>query len=322
MPGRSRGDGVTRVVFLGGLGRSGSTLLERIMGQLPGVCTAGELVHLWQRGLVWDERCGCGEPFSACPFWQRVGEVAFGGWDRVDAAEVHRLGERVDRTRYIPSLAVPRLAPGLTDRARRYAGYYAAVHAAVAEVSGASVVVDSSKNASLAYVLRTRSDLDLRVLHVVRDSRGVAYSWTKQVTRPEAGDAHQLMHRYPPWRSALLWDAQNASFALLDRLGTPSERVHYEDLLADPVGTLRQVCAFLGLPAGDELGSFLHPDSVELTTAHTVSGNPMRFQTGTVRLRRDDSWRATMAASDRRLVSALTLPLLLGYRYLPAGREG
>jgi Sulfotransferase family len=310
----------TRVVYVGGFGRSGSTLVERILGQLPGVCAVGEVVHLWQRGLVWDERCGCGESFSACPFWRQVGEMAFGGWDNVDADVVLDLGAHVDRTRYIPGLAAPRLAPRLARSARRYADYYAAVHSAVAAVSGASVVVDSSKNASLAYVLRCQPEPDLRVLHVVRDSRGVAYSWTKQVSRPEATEAHPEMLRYRPWRSAMLWDAQNASFTMLARIGTPTLRVHYERLLADPLGTMRRICAFLDLP-GAELDAFLGPDSVKLAPAHTVSGNPMRFQTGTVPLRRDDAWRRQMRSADRRVVSALTLPLLLRYSYLRTRRE-
>jgi hypothetical protein len=312
---------VTRVVFLGGLGRSGSTLIERILGQLPGVCAVGEVVHLWQRGLEWDERCGCGRPFSACPFWQAVGEQAFGGWRRVDPGLVRDLAARVDRTRYIPALAAPRLARAVAARAERYAGYYAAVYAAVAAVSGAGTVVDSSKNASLAYLLRRHPDLDLRVVHVIRDSRGVAYSWTKHVTRPEATADQPEMHRYPPWHAALLWDAQNAACTLLGRLGTPTERVRYEELLADPVGTVDRLCGFLGLPAGGHLGRFLAPDSVRLEPAHTVSGNPMRFQTGTVPLRPDDAWRRQLPAADRRLVSALTLPLLLRYRYLPDRRE-
>ncbi len=71
---------MSRVLFLGGLGRSGTTLLERILGELPGVTPLGEVVHLWQRGIRADEKCGCGVRFAACPFWQRVGEHAFGGY--------------------------------------------------------------------------------------------------------------------------------------------------------------------------------------------------------------------------------------------------
>jgi hypothetical protein len=69
------------LLYLGGLGRSGSTIIERLLGQLPGVCSVGEVVHLWRRGIGDAERCGCGEPFPGCPFWSKVGLAAFGGWD-------------------------------------------------------------------------------------------------------------------------------------------------------------------------------------------------------------------------------------------------
>jgi len=68
--------GPVRVLYIGGLGRSGSTLIERLLGQVPGVCAVGELVHLWDRGITEDERCGCGEPFRQCPFWSQVGKTA------------------------------------------------------------------------------------------------------------------------------------------------------------------------------------------------------------------------------------------------------
>ena len=68
---------MARVLYLGGLGRSGTTLVERLLGELPSVCALGEVVHLWQRDVLNDERCGCGAKFSACTFWKRVGEQAF-----------------------------------------------------------------------------------------------------------------------------------------------------------------------------------------------------------------------------------------------------
>src|SRR5689334_21837129 len=98
-----------RVIYFGGLGRSGSTLAERLLGELPGVCTAGEVVHMWERGIARHERCGCDEPFPSCPFWRKVGGVAFDGWDKVDPGHVTALRRTVDRSRFIPLLAAPAL---------------------------------------------------------------------------------------------------------------------------------------------------------------------------------------------------------------------
>ncbi len=97
------------VLYLGGLGRSGTTVLERVLGELPGVCSAGELVHLWRRGVLDDETCGCGRPFGSCPFWVEVGRVAFGGWTRELALRMEQLRPLVDRTRSVPRLLAPRL---------------------------------------------------------------------------------------------------------------------------------------------------------------------------------------------------------------------
>ena len=42
------------VLFIAGMGRSGSTILSRLLGQAPGVCYVGELCYLWDQGLTND----------------------------------------------------------------------------------------------------------------------------------------------------------------------------------------------------------------------------------------------------------------------------
>ena len=67
--------GSTQVLYIGGMGRSGSTLLAYLLGQLQGYVVAGELKFIWQNGIRDNELCGCGAPFRECAFWQGVGEV-------------------------------------------------------------------------------------------------------------------------------------------------------------------------------------------------------------------------------------------------------
>lgn len=310
---------MARVLYIGGVGRSGTTVLERALGELPGYRVLGETVHLWQRALVDGELCGCGRPFSGCPFWTAVGERAFGGWDRVDPAEVLGLKRAVDRNRYIGRLAAPRLPAGVAAQVTRYVGMYRRVYDAVAEITGAAVVVDSSKHASLAFCLRWDRTLDLRVLHAVRDARGVAYSWTKGTRRPEATSGQtSFMPTYSPTSTALRWDLYNSAFGLLARRGTPTLRVRYEEFVADPRRMLAGIAEFAGHPVTEQELAFASETAVELTAQHTVSGNPVRFSTGTVALRRDEEWRIELPAGQRRAVSLLAAPLLLRYGY-PVG---
>jgi hypothetical protein len=306
-----------RVLYIGGWGRSGSTLLSHLLGALDGYAAVGELRYVWQAGPAADELCGCGEHFSACPFWRAVGERAFGGWDAVDVEEALALEAAVLRHRNIPLLVLPRLFPGHARKVARYAELTGAVYRAVHEVSGAATVVDSTKNPPYAYFLRRAAPVDLRVLHLVRDSRGVVHSWAKRVERPEiaAGDAY--FEEFSPWRAGLRWMECNLAFDVLRRLRTPTTRVRYEALAADPAGEVGRALRALGEPADT---APLRGAAVEVTGQHSLRGNPMRFEHGRRPVRADEAWRRDMARGTRRLVVALTWPLLLRYGYLRGRR--
>lgn len=290
-----------RVIFLGGLGRSGTTLLERLLGELPGVVPLGEVVHLWERGVLADEACGCGRAFSVCPFWVRVGDRAFNGWTAMLAERVVALRHRVDRTRRVARIAHADLA--------EYVRAYRRVYRAAAEAAGARVVIDSSKHASLAYCL-VEAGVDAQVVQVVREPRAVAHSWSRSVARPEDG---QPMTRWTPLRTAVHWSAQNFALEVLARRGAPVTRIRYEDLLAAPEATLTGLAGVLGLT--EFRLPFLDGTTAYLTTSHTSSGNPMRFKVGRVELARDDAWRQGLPRHHRGLVAALTWPLRARYGY-------
>jgi hypothetical protein len=293
------------VIFVGGLGRSGSTLLERLLGEIPGVTALGEVVHLWARGVRADEPCGCGQAFSRCTFWTKVGARAFGYWRESRAVMLLRLRGRVDRTRRIPGFAF-----GFVTREAELAEYvsaYSRIYAAAAEVADARIVIDSSKHASLAYCLS--ATMDLRVVHVVRDPRAVAASWRRRVRRPEDG---RPMARWPPARTAVHWLAQNLAFEVLRWRGVQVVRVHYEDLVDRPVTTLTGLAAELRLTDSPGSLDFVDERQAHLDVAHTVSGNPMRFAVGHIEFR---DRHAALPFRQRWLVTALTWPLLLLYGY-------
>ena len=90
----------------------------------------------------------------------------------------------------------------------RYEAYLVPLYRAIAEVGGARVVVDSSKLPSHAAILRRLDPIDLRMIHLVRDSRGVAYSWQKQVVKDPATGERMIVYR--PWSAAVRYDLYNA----------------------------------------------------------------------------------------------------------------
>ena len=306
----------TTVVYLSGFGRSGSTLVERLLGAQTDWVNVGELVDLARSVARTDELCGCGEPFSRCPFWTRVGEVAFGGWTADVLDRLARAQRSAGRQRHLPGLLAPRRSPSGALVELRNA--YAAIYRAVAEVSGSSVVVDASKGPALGAALAGAGEVDLRMLNIVRDPRAVAWSWHRRVERPHATSGTDQMWRIPVHRSAAQWSALQLEVEAIAYAGrVPVARIRYEDLVAAPVRTLVTAIAALEVPlAPGDLPAA--GGEVLLQPSHGLSGNPGRFRSGRVPLLRDDRWATEMPASSRALVTALTLPLLTTYRY-PVG---
>ena len=305
-----------KVVFIGGYGRSGSTLLDRLLGQVEGFVSVGELRHIWDRGFGENQLCGCGEPFRECSFWKAVVEDAFGGFERLNLSKIKALKHSVDRMRYIPQLMFPWLqSPSYRKVFDEYAGILSHLYKAVHKVSGDEFIVDSTKDPSHGFVLSAMPDIELYVVHLVRDSRAVAYSWQRKKRRPEIHWKEEYMPRYNPVKSAWEWGLMNVLVQLLGYM-TPKRYtlIRYEDVVSQPREVLSRLLAGFGV-ANPNL-DFIANRNIKLGVDHTVSGNPIRFQHGEIEVRPDEEWRHKMRTSHRMIVSVLTWPLLLKYKYL------
>jgi hypothetical protein len=311
------------VLCVAATGQSGSTILTRLLGEVPGFFAAGEIGRVWDKGLVEDITCSCGQPFSACEFWTKVGEHAFGGWHHVDGAAVGRLRDSLSLKHLplqhpfaLPVLQRPGLSPRYRSRLERYMDHMRPVYAAIHELSGGRVIVDSMKIPSHVYMMALQMrDIDVRVAHHVRDSRGYAYSQVKFVERQGDPSRGAYRVRRPPWKSALKWDWVNESFDHLARRGVRTVRVRYEDLVHDPIPELRRVAGALGRTLSDDDLGFLHGGEADLGSGHIASGSRGRLRSGRITLREDLEWVESLSPSDRRTVTTLTRPLLRRYGY-------
>ncbi len=301
-----------KVLYVAGLGRSGSTILSNSLGQTGGYFSAGELNFIWKHNVLENRLCGCGRPFRECPVWTRVMEEAFGGMDGVDAREMMWLQASGTRTRHIPLMLTARGSRVLKERLEKLLINYGRLYEAMGSVTGSRVIVDSSKEPAHGYAMSMVPGVDFYVLHLIRDPRAAAYSWSKKKPQPDS-DTKDFMVRFSPAMSSALWDSWNASAeALWHRTPERYLRLRYEDFVADPRKSLERILGLVGVAAELPLAG---ERKVKLGVSHTVSGNPNRFETGSVELRPDREWISRMSPRDKTLVTSLTLPLLRRYAY-------
>ena len=310
-----------RVLCIGGTGQSGSTLLSRMVGRLPGFFAVGEVGRIWDKGIVENVECGCGAPFHSCEFWTQVGKEAFGGWQEVDAGEATRLRgattlqfSRAPHAAALPFILHPGLWPSFARDLKAYEELLSPVYQAMDRVTGGAILVDSMKLPGHVYLASTMPDLDVTVAHLTRDPRGYAYSNTKWIERQGAIEGAYRPRRTPR-KSAVKWTWCNLAFEELARRGTPTVRVRYEDVVADPERTLRRVAAATHVPLPDDALSFVHDGEAELVAQHLVAGSRSRLVSGTTRLRSDEDWKAHLSEGDRRTIEAVTWPVRRRHGY-------
>jgi hypothetical protein len=298
------------VIYVAGMGRSGTTLLAILLGAQQGVFGGGELLRYWQGLSTPGWLCGCGRTVEECEFWSEVrGSVPSAeDPDRSRLLDLQRRRLRLE-PRQLYSLR--RDVAGDAAWCRDYAAAVDELYRAVAGASGAGILVDSSKELPDGYLLSRLSELDFRVVHMVRDPRAVVYSFSRSVPTPQPH--RELLPQGGTIATAAKWDVRNACAEwMFRRLGDRHLRISYEDLVADPATALESVVRPLGLPGAVVTDGLSSPN-------HTFSGNPRRFGVeGQLEL--DDEWRRAMPRASSALVAAATWPLARRYGYHLSGQ--
>jgi Sulfotransferase family len=301
-----------RVLYITGWCRSGSTILGNLLGELPGVLHAGELSFLWRNGVLrsgTNDLCGCGTPLARCPLWAAVIRRVAGPEPAVLASGLAEGQRRYLRTRHacarLAEVAGRRPVPGgvtaMLDQ-------MAATYRAIAAETGCALVVDSSKYPAEAAALLGRPDIDLRILHLVRDPRATAHSWRK---------AKAYIPAMRTASSTRYWLAANLTSDLIGRVAAGRYlRLRYEDFAAAPAASLTAVQRLAGVPGPPPVAG---DGTAVLGVNHTVTGNPVRLARGPVRIRPDDAWRRELPAAPALLATVLAAPALARYGY-PLGR--
>ena len=163
-----------KVLLIAGCGRSGSTLLSATLGQVEGLVSVGELTNLWPWIMEDLYPCMCARPFPECPFWSRVLDP-----DLVDGPAVEAVVAARQALLKQPSVRRRVRAANrrvFDEAADRYASILGEVYRRVQRVSGCAVVIDNSKQPAYGYAVGWVPDCEAYVLHLVRDSRAVAFS--------------------------------------------------------------------------------------------------------------------------------------------------
>jgi hypothetical protein len=301
----SNGDRV-RVIYVTGYGRSGSTLLDILLGSDEEVLGAGELANLATRVWPRDEYCACGARVGNCAFWRAAVEQWNGRAQGDAVAAYSALQHRVEG-RWLRGRRSP-------HEVAEYHRLTAGLFSTLAAVSGKRVIVDSSKLPARGLALAEIPEIDLRVIHLIRDGRGVAWSLLKPRPKHEAAGLERPLPARTVTRTAVRWALANLlAERLCAKLGSErAVRVRYEDLVATPQPILHAIGAVVGVDLEPLARAVV--SGRPLRPQHQVAGNRLRMASQ-LSLRPDQEWTALMPARKKWSFQLMCGHLLRRYGY-------
>ncbi len=298
-----------KYVFICSLGHSGSTLLDLLLGSHSKIFSLGEICFL-PKNIALREKCTCGEVVTTCAFWQnvfrRINEeknidilnypyslnlgyaLAGNVVDKGHQTLSYRLLAKIWSFAQYQYLSKNKVFPPLNFFLKESKEYFNNTHLIYDLVRGLtndSIIVDSSKSIIRAANLYMSNPDDLRILLLVRDIRGVTWSYVK--------------NNYSFKKVASLWIRNYERIIDILSKNVKPEHVHlvrYESLCAEPDVALENVCNFLG--QNYEMGMV----DFHKTKHHSVNGNDMRFSKEG-KIRHDIGWQNGLSKDEQSWIS-------------------
>lgn len=319
-----------KLIYVLAASHSGSTLTSMLLGAHPELCCVGELkaTNLGSTNYL----CSCGIEICECKFWHAIEQrmkVQNEEFDILDFGTNLLTGASGTQQKLLKPLVRSKFLEQMRDFALSATGSWKThlsnhqrrnnrLIKAILDETGTKAIIDSSKiGIRLKYLLRD-PELDVKIIWLVRDGRGVASAYANPSELADAKETHlrgggtgktQEESREVS-QGAHEWKRCNEEALFLVE-GLSSDRwiqIRYEDICSDTTNTLTHIFDFIGVDPVKSILDFKNTD-------HHVVGNGMRLdKTSTIKL--DDRWRSALTEQQLNQFSVIAGEMNTKFGYL------
>ena len=255
-----------KLIYIVGAGRSGSTLLDMMLGSDSTIFSSGELVNLIHAHLN-GEYCSCGQMVEGCSFWQTIIQE----WkqhNNLSYEDVQRFAV-LDKKYSHPKSLKAWYCALFPFRSGNYARYLALLHSLLHTIqvnAREDTITDSSKSPVRLLNIMKVEGVDVKIIHLVKHPYGIIQSLLKTYKKDiQQGIQYDKKPKHAI-RTSIWWITINlltefASLAVSKR----KTIIKYEDLVSNPEEQLNKII---------EGVCFSEP----MQGSHICAGNRLRMQ--------------------------------------------
>tara|TARA_R110002110_G_scaffold239011_27_gene454859 strand:+ start:1919 stop:2806 length:888 start_codon:yes stop_codon:yes gene_type:complete len=239
--------------------RSGSTLLDILIGSQNGVFSSGELKYITREGLL-EEYCSCGDLIGECELWSDI----FKKWlakSEITLEEHRKLKLRYERIKMTFHLLFYSFYP--SKDFIKYSNSLRVLLETISELSQCNTIIDSSKTPQRMLILK--NIVKVKNIHLHRNPVGILNSSKKtaKIDIKKGREYERKSNRTLPAMSS--WVLTNLMIELLV-IGQQSTKVSYDEYIRDSSCLLQ---------FNKNLDSF---EGKKFNPEHILAGNRLRLK--------------------------------------------
>ena len=293
-----------KLIYIASNGRSGSTLLDLLLGAHPNIWTLGEFQVLPWEIITPRQFCGCGKRVVDCNFW---GSILDEWHSIIHEGTIHNFRISHGKGKVLRFDEICHMLFGDTSKISYHIRKYGRENADIIR----DVIRQASKQKNIKYVVDASKDpyrlrwlaqskcFEIYAVHLIKDPRSFVFSMTK----------NKSFKLSKVIRMNIRYVIENAIISFMKKYLSPGRyvKINYEKMAADPQNTMIKLFDFFGIKTeGYHINNFR-------SLNHAISGNKMRFEQRGISL--DERWRSALPLKHQLLTKLLCMISARRYGY-------
>ena len=289
--------------------RSGSTLLDQLLGQNPEITSVGELHWLKdyfnrnRPGIKEEEQglCACGEMVEQCQLWSKVEKRLEKQNLNVRELETYT---KVPKNSFLKLIYNFLLSFGFkwlpyVEHNKKVVENCDAIFEAIAAEQKTQYILESSKETERAKFYDLFLKKERKFIFLVRDGRGV--TWSK------------MKRGMSFWKAAISWILFHLRLVVIKNSISKNLKsfLLYRTFCNQTEEVIEEITSNLAIKKYPQ-------NTLFQSNTHNIGGSPYRFNTKNIAIKNDVEWRTKFGQFNRTILYILFLPFnfLLGHPVL------
>ncbi len=281
------------ILFIGGTGRNGSTILAKILDESSNILNIGEAPRYFlnQRMQSRNIPCECGKMLDECSFWSRI--------------KINIDPEILSF--YNKEVKFKKIFKYLFSSDKGYKSKFLQIQNSINLIYGDtdnSLLVDTSKHPFHSLLVKDMDNFNIEYIHLVRSPYAFVSSSLKQ--------NKYLKNKGNAFTFSFQWLYTNIFYDFFKFFNSNKcIKIFYEDFVYRPNFYLKLINKRNNLAAYDI--KMLNKNSeIQMNIGHSLAGNPSKFSYGKTKI---ENKGYKLKFSDKVIVTLLCFPLIIKYYF-------